>query len=121
MAVFTIDFVARAERGNEWLIVLVESGPWTGSIEQNLHRLQKNLYDCVDAVLDGQLAEKFPQFVGMHLTIRVDFYNVNRSDVEPFFDSFATGALGTGDYKKAVASSPFVKGIAFEANFDSIH
>lgn len=121
MAVFTIDFVARGERSNEWLIVLVESGPWTGPIEANLRRLQKNLYDCVDAVLDGQLAEKFPQFVGMHLIIRVDFYDISRGDVEPFFDSFAAGALDTGDYKKAVASSPFVKDIAFEANFDSIH
>ena len=118
---FTIDFIARGERSNEWLIVLVESGPWTGSIEANLQPLQTNLYDCVDSVLDGQLADEFPQFVGMHLTIRVDFYNINKVDVEPFFDSFATEALGTGDYKKAVASSPFVKGIAFEANFDSIH
>ena len=56
----TVDFVARGETEGEWKMVLVEQGPWSGSIEDALQRIQKRLYDCLDAALDGQLAEKYP-------------------------------------------------------------
>ncbi len=102
-------------------MVLVEEGPWASDIEKQLRRVQERLYQCVDAALDGQLAEKFPESSGKEIVIQLDCYNLPREDVAEFFDNFSHGVFLISDYKKALKESSFVNGIRFEVNFDSIH
>lgn len=116
-----VDFVAKGKSPNEWKMVLVEEGPWVGSIEGQLRRVQGRIYDCIDAALDGQLAEQFPESNGKHIIIRIDCYNLPRADVEDFFSRFTDGVFAVDDYREALDRSQFVQGIDFEINFDSIH
>jgi|ERR1041385_2977010 hypothetical protein len=116
-----VDFVARGDSPDEWKLVLVEQGPWNDPVEANLRRLQDRLYGCLDAALDGQVAEKFPESKGKKVTIRLDCYNVPREPVSEFFDKFSSGALSIPDYREALGKSPFVKEFGFEITFDSIH
>jgi hypothetical protein len=118
---FTVDFVAKDASSNVWKMVLVESGPWTGLVDDHLRALQGRLYDCIDAALDGQLAEKFPESKGMRLVVQVDCYNVPRDAVEPFFNQFSAGVFTAGGYKGVTRKSPYVSSIAFVITFDSIH
>ena len=116
-----VEFIAKSEDTDEWKMVLVEEGPWIDSIDMQLRRLQERLYNCVDAALDGQLAEKFPDSVGKKIVIQLDCYNLPRAEVADFFDQFSRGALSTVDYQNALKQSRFIKGIAFEINFESIN
>jgi len=57
----TIDFVAFDDERDACLLVLVEQGPWSGVVEDRLKGLQERLYGCLEAALDGQVAERFPR------------------------------------------------------------
>jgi hypothetical protein len=116
-----VDFVARGATPDEWKMVLVEQGPWTGPIENELRRLQERLYGTVDAALDGQLAEKFPESMGKKLIVQLDGYNLPQAEVSEFFARFSKGVFSTADYRQALTNSRFVKGITFELNFESIN
>lgn len=116
-----VDFVARGETPDEWQMILVEEGPWEGPIVTELRRVQDRLYGCLDAAIDGQLAQKFPESRGKQLVIRLNCYNVPKLDVAKFFDQFSKGVLATPDYKKALDNSKYLQGIRFEVTFDFIH
>src|SRR5882757_8227165 len=92
-----VDFIARGGTADEWNMVLVEQGPWTGSIESQLRRLQDRLYGTIDAALDGKLAEKFPESKGKKIIIRLDGYNLPKAEVAEFFDRFSKGVFSTSD------------------------
>lgn len=102
-------------------MVLVEEGPWPGSIDDQLRRIQERMYGCIDAALDGQLAEKFPKSKGKNVVVQLDCYNVPKAEVKEFFDRFSRGVLVTDDYRKAIKKNQFVENISFEINFDSTH
>ncbi len=114
-----VDFVAEGETSDEWKLVLVEEGPWEHSIETELRRVQERLYGCLDAALDGQLAEQFPSTRGKRVVIQLDCYNVPQADVNDFFQKFAVGVFAFDDYKQALLENEFVRGIGFEINFGS--
>jgi hypothetical protein len=117
----TVDFVAKGEANDEWKMVLVEQGPWSFPIEDELRRIQDRLYGCIDAALGGQLAEKFPESLGKRIVIQLDCYNLPVDETKKFFTHFADGVLKTPTYSRAMEESSFVKAISFELNFDSIH
>jgi len=86
-----------------------------------LRRIQERLYGCLDAAIDGKLAEKFPDSLGKNVVIQLDCYNVPRDEAEAFFKRFADGVLSVPDYKDGLARSRFVRKLSFEITFDSIH
>jgi hypothetical protein len=111
-----VDFVAHGETLTEWRMVLVEEGPWPETVETELRRVQTRLYDCVDAALDGQLAEKFPESQGKHIVIQLDGYKLPASEVRSFFERFSQGALRSAEYQATLKNSPFIRSIGFELN-----
>ena len=115
------NFIARGGTPNEWRMVLLESGPWTGAAEDHLRALQNRLYACIDAALVGRIAEKFPESKGKRLVIQVDCYNVPRADIESFFQTFSAGVFEAGGYKGAATSTAYVSSIGFALTFNSIH
>jgi hypothetical protein len=117
-----VDFVARGDTADEWKMVLVEQGPWSGaSISSQLGRLQERLYGAVDSALDGRLAEKFPESKGKKIIIRVYGYNLPKLEVAEFLERFSKGVFSTTDYQLALQRSPFVSDISFQANFEVVN
>jgi hypothetical protein len=116
-----VDFVAKGDSPDEWKMVLVEEGPWSGSIADRLRRIQERMYGCIDAALDGQLAARFPDSKGKRVIVQLDCYNVPRVEVEDFFQCFSSEVLSLDDYRQALEHSAFVQGIGFDISFDSIH
>lgn len=116
---FVVEFVAKSESAEDWRIVLVEQGPWQIPVTDALLRIQDRLYDCVDAVLDGQLAERVPESKGGTITIRLDCHNVPGADLTKFFEAFSQGVFESPDYKKARAACVFARDIKFELIIDA--
>jgi hypothetical protein len=115
---FLVDFVARGSTPDEWRMVLVEEGPWTPPFDDELRRIQTRLYECVDAALDGQIASKFPESRGKRLVVQLDGYQLPNKEVDSFFRRFAAAALAVEDYRRALASCPYVSEVAFELNLN---
>jgi len=116
-----VDFVAKGSSPDEWRMVLVEQGPWAGSIDDQLRRVQERLYGCVDAALDGQLAERFPESSGKTIVIQLDCYNLPEAEIREFLGRFSKGVFSVPDYRDALKNSHFVKDISFDVTFDAIH
>lgn len=114
-----VDFVAEGDSPEEWRMVLVEEGPWFGSVENQLRRIQERMYGCIDAALNGQLAEQFPGSKGKRIIMQLDCYNVPREEVEGFFGRFSAGVVCLDDYRRALERCEFVKEIRFDINFES--
>ncbi len=117
---FVAEFIAKGEAAEDWRIVLVEQGPWREPFTDELLRVQERLYDCIDVVLDGQLAEKVPESKGGAITIRLDCYNVPAGEVAAFFKAFSEGVFENPDYKKARAECVYARDIKFELKIDAI-
>ena len=115
---FNVDFVAEGSAG-EWIMVLVEQGPWHNLEEQELYRIQTRLYDCLEAALDGQVAHRFPESKGKSIKIRLDCYDLPKEKISLFFLRFTNGVLDTPDYISATVGNKWVKDISFEINFDT--
>jgi len=115
-----VDFVAKGDTPDEWKMVLVEEGPWADPVDAELRRVQERLYGTIDAALDGQLAEKFPESRGKKIIVQLDCYNCPGTEVAEFFDRFSKGVFATADYKQALDKSQFVSGITFRLNLETI-
>lgn len=118
----TIDFVAFDPELDAWLLVLVEPGPWVdATVEDQLSALQDRLYACVEASLDGQIAERFPEAAGAKVIVRVDCYDCYgtvRDEVDAFIQRFSTGVRDMPDYSPV--SSPWVRSFEVAVTFDQI-
>lgn len=112
-----VNFIAFDARGGSCLMVLVE-GPWSGSTEEHLRALQGRIYGCLEAALDGRLAEQFPDAKGKCSVVRVDCYDVPREEVDGFLRRFAEGVGSLPDY--ATDDSPYFTEFRFEAIHDTL-
>jgi hypothetical protein len=115
----TADFVAFDDERDACLLVLVEQGPWIGPVDDHLKALQRRIYCCLDAALDGQVAEQFPKAAHKKFVVRVDCYGLPRDEVDDFMSRFSAGVLELPDYSSN--SSPWVRSFEFEINHDNIH
>jgi hypothetical protein len=112
MSEVTVDFIVR----DPWRMVLVEEGPWE-DVTSNLQRVQRRLYTCLDAAIDGQLAEQFPDSIGAHVTVQLECYSLPQERVSTFFEAFSAGVLEAPDYKESLRASSFVSSIDFQISY----
>lgn len=117
MGEVTVDFIAFDETRDACLMVLVE-GPWTGPTEDQLRALQDRMYGCLEAALEGHLAQQFPEAMGKTVILRIDCYDVPREEVDEFVSRFANGVSTLPDY--AVEASNYVAAFRFEVNHDTL-
>ena len=101
-------------------MVLVEEGPWPeADLDTNLQRLQERLYNCIDAAIEGKIADQFPESRGRPISLQLDAYNLPQ-EVAEFFERFASGVLNLPQYAAALGQSTGVSGIGFKLNFKQI-
>lgn len=112
-----VEFVAKSDSADEWQIFLFEQGPWE-DVSRELLRFQERLYDCIDTVIDGHVAAKFPGSKGARVVIRVYCSDLPKADVADFFQRFTKGIFRDGEYSVALERQNYASEIAFAINFD---
>ena len=121
MGEVTVDFVARDQPHGGWSLVLVEEGPWdSNTVSDHLRRIQKRLYDCLDAALDGAVTAQFPASRGKPLVIRLDAFRVADAELRDFFTRFATEVPKLPDYAKALSAQQFFASVSFELKVEQL-
>jgi hypothetical protein len=117
----TIDVISHTPDGQYWTLTLVEEGPWPLRVQTaRLRHLQDRLYSAFDAVVDGNVAAKYPDSTGKHFIIRVDCYDLADSSVRPFFNRFASHIASSQEHQQALSLSPHSASLSFELSFDSL-
>lgn len=112
MSEVTVDFIGFDPDQDACLMVLAEHGPWTAPYDAALAQLEERLFGCMDAALDGHLAERFPPARGKAVIIRVDGFDLPRAELDAFVRRFAETAASLPDY--ATDASPFVARFVIE-------
>jgi len=57
------------------VVYLVEDGPWPTEDygwKECLSRIEGRIFDAIDAVVDGQVAEKYPESLGKKIRVQID-------------------------------------------------
>ena len=113
-----VNLVVRGDSRNAWKLVLIEEGPWTGPVEDQLRRIQDRLYDCIEAALGGRVAEHFPESMGARFVLQLNCHDTAHAEVKAFFTRFASGILELEAYRQALRESRFVEAIDFAISFE---
>jgi hypothetical protein len=75
---------------------------------------------CIDAALDGQLAELYPETQGGQVIVRVDGYDLPQEEVREFFARFSSCVLHVPGYAAALHRNEWVGGVEFELNLEHL-
>jgi hypothetical protein len=65
-----LDAFAHDKRRDLLVLAMYESRPWNGD-ERQLHQLQEKLNAYASFILDGEMADSFPQFAGKPVEIQL--------------------------------------------------
>ena len=114
MGKVTIDLVSERPDG-ALVLILVEQGPWLPErAKSELHRVQQRLFDCVEAAVDGVIAQRFPQSKAGVVVIRLDYYEIARAPVEELFTAFRDHVSTWKELQDDIARKGMVSRLEFE-------
>lgn len=106
-----IDLITKLPDGG-CKLVLVEVGPWSDEEkDQKLHRLEQRICDCVTAVMNGMVAERYPETLGRAVTIQVDSYDTPRWDVEKLLARLQNTVNTSAEIQQQLKSGRFTSSI----------
>lgn len=111
MANITFDLITDDPKNDEFVVYLVEDGPWSNDLHERLKNLQGRLYNAFDAVVDGALASKYPESKSRRVRIQVDCHNAPPRAVLDFVKKFGAFISHSDEYQKAIKESSFVTDI----------
>ena len=114
----TVDLVTYDPKRDAFVLVVVEQGPWPAdAIEPSLRRLQNTLSACIDAAVDGGVAQKYPESGGKLVVILLDCYDTPRDQSEQMLFRVAEYAHSSADIQRAINEKRYVGGLDFEFNW----
>ena len=80
-----IDLITRDDANNEFVLYIIEEGPWEGRpVDEWLQLIEARINNAIEIASDGYLAAKFPSSRGGAVRIQVDLYNNPPLEAELF-------------------------------------
>src|SRR5258707_14932136 len=70
-----IDLVTQDHDADEFVLILVEDGPWpveSAHWGERLSRIQTRIFEAIDVAVDGHLAAKYPDSKGKIVRVQID-------------------------------------------------
>jgi hypothetical protein len=78
-----IDVIAHDRTTDEVTLIMLEPRPWDGT-ELRLFQLQEKINAYLSFVLDGEMAEAYPEFEGKKIRLQLDCTTMPDNDVVGF-------------------------------------
>jgi hypothetical protein len=110
----TVDFVTYDPRSDEFVLYLVEDGPWPSSDSEwrkCLKAIQDHILEVVDSAVDGGVAKKFPDSKGKPIRIQLDAPHGTPVQVEELVAGVRRFLADDQEYRKAIGESSNIKGL----------
>ena len=108
----TIDLVTHDSNTDEFVLYLVEDGPWpteASSWSNYLVRAQKRIFDAIDVALDGHLALKYPDSKNKNVRVQIDSPHGVPSRLNELISNIKDHLKTNTDYHLAIKHSPHIK------------
>lgn len=106
---FVADLVNDDPVNDEFVLYLVEDGPWDPSeLGLRLCTIQDRLYNAFDAAIDGHVAKRFPDSRGRNIRIQLDCHDEPPPQVEVLVSRFSEHLRNSSDYQEDIKNSEFV-------------
>ena len=104
-----IDFITHDGQNDEYVMYLVEEGPWNRkTLADRMRSIQARVYKAVDAAVDGHLARAYPESRGRKLRIQVDLHGEPPNDVEALVLRLAKHITQAEEYVRDIEASDHV-------------
>jgi calcineurin-like phosphoesterase family protein len=112
----TVDFFTVDEANDEFVLYLVEEGPWSQeTLEQRMRAIQARVYGAVDVAIDGHLAKAHPNSRGSRVRVQVDLHGKAPSAVEALVQRLAEHITSAHEYASDIRASEYIKGLRIVA------
>jgi hypothetical protein len=109
-----LDIVSRGADGVTYSVHLVEQGPWADAdVPQKLRSVQDRLYTALEVILDGKLAELYPETDGKAVVLRLECWGTPDAPVRDFFERWAQHVQSDNEFAPSIARCPHVSSIGF--------
>jgi hypothetical protein len=109
-----IDLITEDPGSGEFVMYLVEDGPWpTSDSDWNLRlrSIQDRIFSAADVAIDGLLAEKYPDSSGSPVRIQIDSPSGCPSKLEALVEAVRTFFREDPSYSAAINNSSHIAGI----------
>ena len=117
----TIDFVGNDPENDEFVLFLVEEGPWeNSSSEDRLRVIQDRLYNTVDVAIDGILFEKYPNQRGRKVRIQLDCYDPPSDLIKQLVNAVDQFVNNSEEYQSDIKNRKNVASISFTYREDRL-
>ena len=115
----TINLISLSKDGT-LILTFVEEGPWKDR-EHEQRRIQENLYNTIDVILDGKLYEHNKKSSNKNVLIRLDCYDILEDQISEFFNNFSKFIENSDEYQADIKSSHFIASLNFELNLKELN
>lgn len=111
----TVDFFTLDQVNDEFVMYLVEEGPWEeDALEERLRGIQARIYNAVDVAIDGHLEREHPKSRGSKVRIQVDLHGRPPDAVETLVRRLADHIAGS-QYGRDIEASEHISGLRIVA------
>jgi hypothetical protein len=108
----TVDFFTMDQANDEFVVYLVEEGPWNQkTLEERMRGIQARVYSAVDVAIDGHLARVHPESRGSKVRIQVDLHNRPPGAVASLVQRLAEHIANAEEYGRDIEASEHIKGL----------
>src|SRR4051812_28130692 len=109
-----IDLISYDPKHDEFVLYLVEDGPWpqdASAWKMCLSRIQSRVFDAIDTALDGHLASRYPDSCGKKVRVQVDSPQTLPLQLSDLISKIREYVGKDNVYRAATARSPYIKGL----------
>ena len=110
----TIDLVTEDNVNDEYVLYLVEDGPWP-TVDTDwgscLQVIQDRILNAVDAAVDGYVAGKYPESTSRLIRIQIDSPSGGPVQLKALVIAVDDYVKQYNDYAVAIAKSTFIRGL----------
>ncbi len=107
-----VDLVTRAKDG-AFVFTLIEEGPWDPpDVDVKLLALTGRISDCVTALINGRLAERFPASKGCPAVIQVNSFETPREHVASLLVSLQSQFTSNADIQQKIEADQFISSLS---------
>lgn len=109
-----IDTITYDAIHDEYVLYLVEDGPWPtddSGWNQCLTRIQNRIFDAFDIAVDGHLHKTFPDSLGKAVRIQIDSPHGSPKQLSDLISKVKQFIDTSKEYSKAIGSSQYIHGL----------
>jgi hypothetical protein len=102
----SIDFITTDPVNDEYVLYLVEEGPWNEEVfVDRLREVQSRIYKTIDVAIDGHLAKTHPESRGRKIRIQVDLHDNPSVAVDELVGRLASHVAGSVQHQRDIEAS----------------